>query len=179
MDLSRSFAGREERGTRPVDASRRLGGRERSAESSEGSSKRSERDSRRGESGSKSSMSSAKSPPDGRGTGERGSPASMRGASPPRSLKIDGPSRGADGERSSAPTFLRGGHALGPLRPGPVCAAAPPGHKCSGYASTEKPGEPGSWRNGSDFGAGFSRLFVSSVARAFMPGRGGRPHLTK
>src|SRR5437764_4380277 len=40
------------------------------------------------------------------------------------------------------------------------------------YASTEKPGEPGSWRSGSDFGAGFSRLFVSGVARAFMPGAG-------
>src|SRR5947199_3209012 len=51
---------------------------------------------------------------------------------------------------------------------------APPGHECPGYASTEKPGEPGSWKSGSDFGAGFSRLFVSNVARAFMPGRGGR-----
>src|SRR3954470_23053420 len=51
---------------------------------------------------------------------------------------------------------------------------APPGHECPGYASTEKPGEPGSWRSGSDFGAGFSRLFVSHVARAFMPGRGRR-----
>src|SRR5436305_10882543 len=52
-------------------------------------------------------------------------------------------------------------------------APASPGHECPGYASTEKPGEPGSWRSGSDFGAGFSRLFVSHVARAFMPGRGG------
>src|SRR3954452_18787926 len=58
-------------------------------------------------------------------------------------------------------------------------APAPPGHECPGYASTEKPGEPGSWRSGSDFGAGFSRLFVSGVARAFMPGRGGRSNLTK
>src|SRR5436305_12226796 len=52
-------------------------------------------------------------------------------------------------------------------------APAPPGHECPGYASTEKPGEPGSWRSGSDFGAGFSRLFVSHVAQAFMPGREG------
>src|SRR3954464_10362493 len=51
---------------------------------------------------------------------------------------------------------------------------APPGHECPGYASTEKPGEPGSWRSGSDFGAGFSRLFVSQGARGFRPGRGGR-----
>src|SRR5947199_482148 len=56
---------------------------------------------------------------------------------------------------------------------------APPGHECPGYASTEKPGEPGSWRSGSDFGAGFSRLFVSNVARAFMPGRGGRSQSDK
>src|SRR3982750_4463745 len=53
----------------------------------------------------------------------------MRGASPPGSLTIDGPSRGADGERSSAPTFIYlidcGGHASGPSRPGPVRAAAP------------------------------------------------------
>ena len=48
---------------------------------------------------------------------------------------------------------------------------APPGHECLGYTSTEKPGEPGSWRNDSDFGAGFSRLFVSDVDRALMPGR--------
>src|SRR5436309_8248310 len=34
-------------------------------------------------------------------------------------------SRGADGERSSAPTLYRGGHAPGPRRSGPVCAAAP------------------------------------------------------
>src|SRR4051794_13449757 len=54
-----------------------------------------------------------------------------------------------------------------------IASAAPPGHECPGYASTEKPGEPGSWRSGSDFGAGFSRLFVFHVARAFMPGRGG------
>src|SRR3954464_2520542 len=57
--------------------------------------------------------------------------------------------------------------------------AFPPGHECPGYDSTEKPGEPGSWRSGSDFGAGFSRLFVSSVARAFMPGRGGRSQSDK
>src|SRR6185369_7498880 len=58
-------------------------------------------------------------------------------------------------------------------------APIPPGHECPGYASTEKPGEPGSWRSGSDFGAGFSRLFVSHVARAFMPGRGGRSQSDK
>src|SRR3954453_9804916 len=63
---------------------------------------------------------------------------------------------------------VRGGRALGG-----DYVAEPPGHECPGYASTEKPGEPGSWRSGSDFGAGFSRLFVSGVARAFMPGRGG------
>ena len=73
----------------------------------------------------KRSLKEAKSPPNGRGTGERGSPSSTCGASPPGSLTIDGPSRGADGERSSAPTFHRGGHASGPLRPEPVCAAAP------------------------------------------------------
>jgi len=55
----------------------------------------------------------------------------------------------------------------------------PPGHECPGYASTEKPGEPGSWRSGSDFGAGFSRLFVSVVARALMPGRVSARNLTK
>src|SRR3954454_24256971 len=64
---------------------------------------------------------------------------------------------------------VRGGRTLGG-----DYVAEPPGHECPGYASTEKPGEPGSWRSGSDFGAGFSRLFVSSVAWAFMPGRDGR-----
>src|SRR3954470_21182702 len=54
-----------------------------------------------------------------------------------------------------------------------IARPAPPGHECPGYASTEKPGEPGSWRSDSDFGAGFSRLFVGYVARAFMPGRAG------
>src|SRR3954454_25109939 len=62
---------------------------------------------------------------------------------------------------------VRGGRTLGG-----DYVAEPPGHECPGYASTEKPGEPGSWRSGSDFGAGFSRLFVCYVARAFMPGRG-------
>src|SRR3954452_24335193 len=42
-----------------------------------------------------------------------------------------------------------------------------------GLGVNRKPGELGSWRSGSDFGAGFSRLFGFHVARAFMPGRGG------
>src|SRR3954470_3726656 len=69
---------------------------------------------------------------------------------------------------------VRGGRTLGG-----DYVAEPPGHECPGYAATEKPGEPGSWRNGSDFGAGFSRLFVSHVARAFMPGRGRRSQSDK
>src|SRR3954449_7472491 len=38
-------------------------------------------------------------------------------------------SRRADGERSSAPILDRGGHAPGPRRTGPVCAAAPQSHR--------------------------------------------------
>src|SRR4051794_27723156 len=52
-----------------------------------------------------------------------------------------------------------------------------PGMNALGYASTEKPGKPGSCRSDSDCGAGFSRLFVSDVARRFIAGRGGgRPN---
>src|SRR3954454_3322748 len=69
---------------------------------------------------------------------------------------------------------VRGGRTLGG-----DYVAEPPGHECPGYASTEKPGEPGSWRSVSDFGAGFNRLFVSHAARAFMPGRGGRSQSDK
>src|SRR5436309_6075634 len=50
--------------------------------------------------------------------------------------------------------------------------APPPGHECPGYAGTEKPAEAGSWEIGV-FRAGFSRLLVWNVARAFMPGRTG------
>src|SRR3954469_3340139 len=49
---------------------------------------------------------------------------------------------------------------------------APPGHECPGYAGNEKPAEAGSEVRAAHPGAGFTRLFGRSVARAFMPGRG-------
>src|SRR5436305_11654069 len=85
--------------------------------------------------------------------------ASQRGGNPPA---LQGLARETRIHRTNTVTLLC-----------QMARPAPPGHQCPGYVSTEKPGEPGSWRSGSDFGAGFSRLFVSGVAAAFMPGRGG------
>src|SRR3954453_15570868 len=54
--------------------------------------------------GAKRASQDTTPPPNGRRSGESGSTGSAPGASSPRSLTIDGPSRGAAGDRSSAPT---------------------------------------------------------------------------
>src|SRR5947199_196203 len=64
------------------------------------------------------------------------------------------------------------------VRPGrsstlPDFSARPPGHQCPGYVVNEKPAEAGSEVRAAHSGAGFTRLFGRSVARALMPGRGG------
>src|SRR3954469_19091004 len=51
-------------------------------------------------------------------------------------------------------------------------APAPPGHQGPGGAGNEKPAEAGSEVKATPPGAGFTRLFGRSVARALMPGRG-------
>ena len=51
---------------------------------------------------------------------------------------------------------------------------ATPGHECPGYGSTKKPPGGDSLPSPTAIRAGFSRLFASSVARAFMPGRRSR-----
>src|SRR5436305_1549193 len=83
------------------------------------------------------------------------------------------------------PPFFAAATLQVPRGRGPVCAAAPPtnyfvrlrapappGHQCPGYAGNENPAEAGSEVKATPPGAGFTRLFGRSVARALMPGRG-------